>query len=124
MKKVISIISFIIAAGFILYTYSYAKWPFDYHVANILTWILLWSAIFFVSSIFAFVFEKKIYKIWLSVSSVYIVIAILIANLIGDGNGSIVSINGEIATWFFAGIYIVCFIVLFIRSRKKYFKLS
>lgn len=119
MKKVISVILLIVAVIFVLYTYNYAKWPFDYHTANILVWISLWSAVFFVASLAALIFERRIYKIWLLSSLVYIGISILIANLIGDGNGSIISVNGEISTWFFIGLYIVSFIILLIQNRKK-----
>ncbi|MFA6000359.1 MAG: hypothetical protein WC783_05310 [Candidatus Paceibacterota bacterium] len=70
----------------------------------------------------AFNLEINKYKIWLITSVTVSAISIFIAYATGSGNGAIVDIDGELITWFFAGLYsfisIIYFIFQAIKNRK------
>ena len=124
MKKIISLL-LLVLSGVIFYWYSsYTRqWPFDYHVAQFVGYLLYWSVALFVVSLFAFMLDNKKYKIWLLVTVVYVALSILFSYETGDGNNAIVSFDGKDLTWIFTSLYslisIIYFIVQFFKNRKQ-----
>ncbi len=86
-------------------------------------YVFYWSAVLFLVSLLASFLEEKKYKIWLYLSVTYIVLSLLVAFNVAGGNGMILSFDGKLLTWFFAGLYtfisIIYFIVQFIKNRRK-----
>jgi uncharacterized membrane protein len=72
-----------------------------------------WSLIIFIINIFALSLDIKKYKIWLFISIIFVAASILLAYNTGDGNGAIVSIDGEMQTWFLSGFYSLVSIIYF-----------
>lgn len=123
MKKIVSIVLLILVLGTYLSFTSYIKGVFDYHIAQLISYILIWLTTLFVISIFASSLGDINYKFWLLISSVLTLLSLLIAYNIGDGNGAIISTDGKLATWFFAGLYsvvsIIYIIVNYINIKKS-----
>ena len=86
---------------------------FNYHISNFLGYLFYWSITLFVISLFALSLDQKKYKMWGLFTFIYVLISILIAYGVGDGNGAIVSFDGKDLTWFFAGLYSLASIIYF-----------
>ena len=124
MKKIISLLLFLILVGIFFWYSSYTKqWPFDYHIAQLVGYLLYWSIALFLVSLFALVLNKRKYKIWLLITAIYVIIAVLIAYSVGGGNDAIVNIDGKLLTWYLAGLYsfvsVIYFIVLIFQNNKN-----
>src|SRR3989344_9408750 len=105
MKKIISLILLLLSVGLFFWLSSYIKWPFNYHVAEFIGYLFYLSVVLFVVSLFAFTVDNKKYKRWLLTTLIYVIVSIFFAYATGDGNGTILSFDGEMVTWFFAGLY-------------------
>jgi len=96
---------------------------YNYHIDALIGYLFFWIFVLFIFSLFAFILNDKKYKIWLIIGIIISILSILIAYGVGDGNGAIVDIDGELITWFFAGLYsfisIIYFIVQFFKNRNK-----
>ena len=124
MKKIISLILFLVSIGIFYWYMSYTKqWPFDYHLAQFVEYLLYWSVTLFVISLFALTLNRTKYKIWLLITLIYLLFSVLIAYQVGDGSGILIVFDGKLLTWIFAGLYsfvsIVYFIVQFFKNKKK-----
>lgn len=123
MKKIVSL--GILMVGMILFYiyYSYTNQEFDYHVAQILWYFCQWSLILFILNLGGFVLSNEKYKKWVLITITYFMISIFLAYKTGDGNGTILSMNGEMMTWFLAGLYsltsIIYFVVQFLKNLKQ-----
>src|SRR3989344_5727892 len=71
---------------------------FNYHTSNLLEYIFFWSLTLFIFSLFTFKLDIYKYKIWLMTSIPTSFASIIIAYMVGDGNGTIIDINGELTT--------------------------
>ena len=123
MKKIISLILFLISTGIFFWYSSYTKqWPFDYHIAQYVVYLLDWSITLFIVSLFAWILNNEKYKIWLLVTGIYIAISLLLAYVTGSGTDTIINIDGKLLTLYFVELYsiisIIYFIVLLIKTRK------
>ena len=120
MKKIVSIILLLVSAGSLFVVKKYEVWPFDYHFANLLEFISLWLVVFFIISLFALGLPEKKYKIWFFISIPVVLLSLYWAYMVGDGNGAILSFDGEMITWFCVGIYsIVSFIFVLVNFLKN-----
>ncbi len=124
MKKIISLSLFILSLAIFFWLSSYTnEWPFNYHVSEFVSYLFYWSSVLFIVSLLALTLNQKKYKIWLFVTIIYIAISVLIAWATGDGNGAIVSFDGELTTWFLIGLYslisIIYFIAQFFKENKS-----
>ena len=121
MKKIISLLFLLLSVGIFFWLSSYTtKWPFNYHISEFVGYLFYWSITLFVVSLFAFILDQKGYKIWLLLTGIYTVVSILIAWSVGDGNGAIISFDGEMITWFLAGLYfLVCIIYFIVQFSKR-----
>lgn len=122
MKKIISLILFIFASLSMVYTFSYENWPYDYHIANLLEYLSLWLFVMSILSLFSFVLDDKKHKKWVLMTLIFFISSVLLAYKIGDGTGGIVSIDGELITWFLVGLYSLISIIYFITQffKNKY----
>lgn len=122
MKKIVSVILFVLSLGIIFSSEYYTIWPFNYHIAEFIGYVVIWFVVLFIVSLFALVLENIKYKKWFSLSVVFTLLSIFIAYKIGDGNGGILSVDGELMTWFLSGLYsfisLIYFIVQFVKNRK------
>lgn len=123
MKKIISLVLFLLSFGFLLGYLFYTKNSYDYNIAQFIGYLFYWSVAFFVVSLFAFMLDYKKYKIWLRITLIYVFISILIAYKTGSGSQAIVNFDGKLLTWIFVCFYsfisIIYFIVQFIKSRNN-----
>lgn len=123
MKKIVSLILLLLTGGIFFWYSSYTQGFFDYNIAQFIGYIFYWSVALFIVSLFAFMIDDRKYKIWLLISGIYVIISILIAVGVGDGDSSVVSYDGKSFTWFFAGLYslvcIIYFIVQFLKNKKQ-----
>ena len=124
MKRIISLSLLVLSVVIFFWLSSYTnEWPFDYHVSEFVGYLFYWSVTLFVVSLFALMLDERKYKIWLLVTSIYVLVSILFAYGTGDGEGNILSFDGEAITWFFAGLYsfvcIIYFIIQFIKKHKN-----
>ena len=130
MKKKIDWSLLVLSIFLFLFLYVYTETNilntsghFNYHISDFVGYLLFWSLTLFVLSLLASKLEASKYKIWLIISILASIISMLIAYAVGDGNSSIISINGEFITWFFTGLYslvsIIYFIVQFFKNKKQ-----
>lgn len=119
MNKIISLLLLILSGGIFFWLSSYtAEWPFDYHISEFAWYLFYWSVALFIVSLFALALDKRKYKIWILLTGIYVAISVLIAWMIGDGNGAIISFDGEMITWFFVGLYSLISIIYFIVAKR------
>ena len=119
MKKKISLLLFVLSVVIFLVYLVYTKGSFDYHIAQFLGYLFYWSIDLFILSLFALILDNKKYKIWLSITSVYFFISVILAYSVGDGNGAIISFDGKDLTWILSGLYSFISVIYFII---QYFK--
>lgn len=122
MKKIVSISSLILSLVIFFWLYEYAKISFSYQATQNVGYVFYWSAILFLISLFAAFLEEKKYKMWLYLSGAYMVLSLSVAFMVAGGNGMILSFDGKLLTWFFAGLYsfisVVYFITQFVKNRR------
>lgn len=122
MKKIIFLILLVLSITSIFYVNQYEVWPYNYHVANFVEQFSLWIVILFIINIFALSLDIKKYKIWLIFSFIFVGVSLLLAYNTGDGNGAIVSMDGEMQTWFLSGLYSIFsfsyFIFQYFRNNR------
>jgi predicted small secreted protein len=119
MKKIIFLILLVLSIASIFYVNQYEVWPYNYHVANLIEQLSLWIVVLFIINIFAISLDIKKYKIWLIISIIFAGASLLLAYNTGDGNGAIVSFDGEMQTWFLSGLYSVVSIIYFVFQYLK-----
>jgi hypothetical protein len=113
MKKIFTLFFGLTLLVLFSYYYKYTNDQFDYRVASKIWNFCQWSLIIFIINIFALSLDIKKYKIWLFISIIFVAASILLAYNTGDGNGAIVSIDGEMQTWFLSGFYSLVSIIYF-----------
>jgi hypothetical protein len=122
MKKLVSSVTFISSIVLFLWVSNYTKSSFDYDTAQFVGYIFYWCVTLFLVSLCAMILEYKKYKIWLLLSGLYVFLTIIFAYIAGNGNGMILSFDGKLLTWLFAGMYasisLIYFIVQFVKSRR------
>ena len=96
---------------------------FNYNISNFFEYIFWWSLTLFIFSLFALKLDTNQYKTWLKISILVSLVSILMSYSIGDGNGTIIDINGELFTWLSTIMYslisIIYFITQFLKSKKQ-----
>jgi len=130
MKKKTTFVLLLLSILLFVFLYTYTETRllnqyryFNYHVSNLLEYILLWSLSLLILSLGASKLDINKYKIWLLVSISISVFSLVIAYMTGDGNGGIVDIDGELVTWFLVGLYsflsFIYFIIQLFKNRKS-----
>ncbi len=123
MKKIVSLVLLVLSV-LIFFIYSnYTKGFFDYDIAQQIGYFFYWSVDLFILSLIAQVIAVDRYRKWITISLIFSILSIIFAYIMGSGNGSIVSVDGKLTTWFLVGLYsavsIIYFIIQFFRQRKS-----
>jgi|SRR3989344_5902428 len=83
----------------------------------------VWSLALVPLSLLALILNDHKHKFWIKFTGIFFVISMFIVFLQPEYGTGIVSIDRELANWFFAGLYsfisIVYFIVQFFKNRNK-----
>jgi len=119
MKNIFNLIFLIIGIILFSFYYKYTGQEFNYHIAEFIWYFCQWIIVLFLLNIFSFLINQEKYKKWMLITISYIGISIFLAYRTGDGNGSIFVINGELLTWFLAGLYSIISIIYFIIQHLK-----
>lgn len=126
MKKKVSLLLFFLSVLLFATLYAYTETDlinsggyFNYHVSDFIGYLFSWSLIIFIVSLLASKLDRTKYRMWLLLSVIYTGMSVLNSWHIGDGGGSILSFNGEMFTWFSAGLYFIISVVYFINQHIK-----
>lgn len=122
MKKIFTIVLLVFGFGVFSAYYSNISLYIGMGADQVTWYLCQWALVLFILNVFSLTLEKDKYSNWAVISIVVSIISLFFAYKIGDGNGAIVSINGELVNWFFAGLYsfisIIYFIVQYSRGRR------
>lgn len=121
MKKISCLIFFLLSLSLFFYLNYFIRWPFNYHIVDFLTYVLIWSMAMFIMSLPAFLLgDKGYHKQWLTTSILVACGSIIVSILIGDGNGSILSFDGESISFVLAILYCISSLIYIgIHSLKN-----
>jgi hypothetical protein len=121
MKKITSLSMLIIfILLFVFLKYYAGLQSYNYHVAYFLEYLFYWSAALFLLSLFAFVLSNIKYKIWFSITILFMVISILFASSISDND---MFFSGQYVILWIISLYslvsVIYFIVQFFKNKYK-----
>src|ERR1035437_758562 len=121
MKKITSLSMLIIfILLFVFLKYYAGLQSYNYYVAYFLEYLFYWSAALFLLSLFAFVLSNIKYKIWFSITILFMVISILFASSISDND---MFFSGQYVILWIISLYslvsVIYFIVQFFKNKYK-----
>ncbi len=122
MKKIISLSFFVLGLGTFLWLYNYDL-PMTYNLLRtVIEYFFYWFTALFISSLFALTLPNDKYKKWLKFTTIYAVIALLIAYTGRDPGNDWMMPDGEELTRIFAGLYVIISIIYsathFVRRKS------
>jgi hypothetical protein len=119
MRKIISLMLFLLSGGIYLWYSFYTNGYFDYHMAQFIGYIFYWVSALFIVSLFTYALNKIKYKIWLLFTAIYVLISILVAYTTGDGTDAIINLDGKLLTLIFICIYFFISAIYFIFQFQR-----
>lgn len=121
-KKFIGIVVLFFLFLFAL-TSNYADKLLGYDVVDNIAYLFFWSIILIPLSLLALILNEQKHKFWLKFTGIFFAISMIIVFLLPEYDRGLVSLDRELANWFFVGLYslisMVYFITQFIKSRKS-----